>query len=1074
MKKKILKSIAALTIILVAGFYGAQKVQAEGWEQIGKEHFDSTEFIGISSKMVFNPQTGEPYLAFYDSANGTKLTVKKFSDGQWQTIGNANFTSKAAAWSSLAFDVQNNELYLAYEDMIVNADPNGGINLPQNLRVMKYSNGAWQYVGSDGIVAGPSSSFLTIAFNPQTDEPYVAYQDNNNGKLTVKKFSNNSWEIVGDANFADSVSFFSFAFNPVTGEPNILYFECGNYKRGVTLKKFSNSSWQLVGEAGFSPGDAFYLELAFNQISGDPYVAFEDETKDKKATVMKFSNGSWEIVGDAGFGLWNAAPGALEINPVNGELYMAFYDSANSYRPKIMKLINGSWQSLTNSELDNNLEGSGAVSFHPSTGELYYVSFIGGSGYQDYVVLKYSENATLPPTGNNDTGFRPNEDGFGFGNYPKKELSWDSFTQFFGKENTIADNGEKIFAADKYYEKEYRLSANKGNCFGFSGASAINFKNLDQVNSGSFAIPKNERYFDVKNLENGSVINNSLGYYQGSQKSNEYAEIARSHKGWTPKQYYAEIKQAIENGDPMQVELHSGYVQNIYSPMGHSLLAYRYEEHLDTASVYVYDSNKKGINDARIDFNLKEDSASYIGVDSDSHIFDWVSTKSGARMETSNIDIYTHKGIVPWNSLSINNILILISVSPTSSSLIQTSDGHNLGIKDGQWVDDIEGAVSLPLIADDAYPDLESFTTDYAVTLDKSYKININNTQDTPDSLDIYGNQSYISVEGIAPSKDNSAIVTLGENGKSVDVETSQKVTNYTTKLDQETGGRSLVFTISDSSLNPGEHALFELVGLDGKMKIQNEGEAKKYTVTLQEVGGASSNIVLRDIEIGSNATQLLSPEDWNDLENEPVALLTDNNSDGKMDSSIIANAVMINNGDEYTNKREVLLHLVPPTSARYMRISGMPLKKTDKMIRWDKFSSDSEWQLTGTGKRTVYVQFKMNDGSVSDVYSDTIIFDPRKPTAGPVIINGGQRIVSDPNVKIKINARDRISGVNKMEVSNTRDFKDASWTTFKNEFSWTLVPLKDARPQIRRVFVRLKDKAGNVSRIFQGLALLK
>jgi 3',5'-cyclic AMP phosphodiesterase CpdA len=86
--------------------------------------------------------------------------------------------------------------------------------------------------------------------------------------------------------------------------------------------------------------------------------------------------------------------------------------------------------------------------------------------------------------------------------------------------------------------------------------------------------------------------------------------------------------------------------------------------------------------------------------------------------------------------------------------------------------------------------------------------------------------------------------------------------------------------------------------------------------------------------------------------------------------------------------------------------------------------------------------------------------------TSAPVgtgAINGGARTTGTQNVKLTLKAADSGAGVSDMMVSNTPDFKDASWEPYRTSIAWTL---GGGGAGTRTVYVKFRDAAmpGNES----------
>ncbi len=99
----------------------------------------------------------------------------------------------------------------------------------------------WSDVGRPGFSAGRVLN-ISIAFNPRTNEPYVAYSDDRDGyKAAVMKFDGTTWIDVGTPGFsAGPADYTSIAFNPSTNEPYVAYVDYGGGGEGgsATVMKF--------------------------------------------------------------------------------------------------------------------------------------------------------------------------------------------------------------------------------------------------------------------------------------------------------------------------------------------------------------------------------------------------------------------------------------------------------------------------------------------------------------------------------------------------------------------------------------------------------------------------------------------------------------------------------------------------------------------------------------------------------------------------------------------------------------------------------------------------------------------
>ncbi len=119
------------------------------------------------------------YVAYIDEANSSKLTVKKFVNTNWETVGTTGFSNVALSGDiSLALD-NNNLPYVAYR-----RSPS---SFTRTTEVLKFNGTIWEALGGDTQFANDADHHDLIIDNNNT--PYLAYKDfDNGGKTVVLKF----------------------------------------------------------------------------------------------------------------------------------------------------------------------------------------------------------------------------------------------------------------------------------------------------------------------------------------------------------------------------------------------------------------------------------------------------------------------------------------------------------------------------------------------------------------------------------------------------------------------------------------------------------------------------------------------------------------------------------------------------------------------------------------------------------------------------------------------------------------------------------------------------------------------
>jgi antitoxin component YwqK of YwqJK toxin-antitoxin module len=125
-----------------------------------------------------------PYMAYRDSSSND-LNVRKFDGNDWVSLG-MNISQGDVSHVSLKTDSQE-RVVVAYSDSL-----NGG-----RLTVRRYSGGSWSTLGDAGFSEG--SVEWVHAVIDDNDKVYVIYRDNGvgGGRLVGKKFENGIWEPMG-------------------------------------------------------------------------------------------------------------------------------------------------------------------------------------------------------------------------------------------------------------------------------------------------------------------------------------------------------------------------------------------------------------------------------------------------------------------------------------------------------------------------------------------------------------------------------------------------------------------------------------------------------------------------------------------------------------------------------------------------------------------------------------------------------------------------------------------------------------------------------------------------------------
>ncbi|MCB0699406.1 MAG: T9SS type A sorting domain-containing protein [Chitinophagales bacterium] len=208
------------------------------------------------------------------------------------------------------------------------------------------SSAQWSVVGSKGI--GGSANYTDVVADG-SGNVYVAYRDNNqSGKLTVKKYNGSSWSSVGGTGVTPGdVDYVSMA---VSGNNIYVAFQDGAKSNEASVYHYNGSSWSYLGNSGFTSDNVYFTSIALDN-NGTVYVAYQDKNKSYKATCAKYTGSSWVAVGSTGFTSGIADYVSIDINSQN-DVYVAYRDNNAGYKARVMRYNGSGWSTV----------GSGAFS----------------------------------------------------------------------------------------------------------------------------------------------------------------------------------------------------------------------------------------------------------------------------------------------------------------------------------------------------------------------------------------------------------------------------------------------------------------------------------------------------------------------------------------------------------------------------------------------------------------------------------------------------------------------------------------------------------------------------------------
>jgi hypothetical protein len=640
---------------------------------------------------------------------------------------------------------------------------------------------------------------------------------------------------------------------------------------------------------------------------------------------------------------------------------------------------------------------------------------------------------TIPPSVfETDLHFRPNPDGYSFDNFGTAQ-TWEMFEQFFGRENVRHSNGDRIYAAEQFFNQYYRTVGTGGSCDGFSSSSMINFKHLNQPHAGAFALPYYSRLYDA----NRDNVRNSIAYYQGYQMGYEIQNYWSIEKNHDPTYFYNKIKQYISNGNPVVIGM-----RDPDGPGGHAVTPYRFEEHDDVAYVYIYDNNHHGDDSKRIEFNLQENRWDYWDKWWIFTLKHWYGDATNARLSVTPISMYLNRGIPFWNPGEGNHGTV-IGIDGSANMMLVNDVGNRIGFLDGQFIDETPDVVSLvPLVDDYAYVPFEA----YFVPSDVSYVTEIRGTNEGNMNFTAFSNHSLIQIVNATVHPSTFDIIETGAGSISLTYTTNDIHKEYSAIIDEEMADSSRIISVK-TDISSGEHTTLELTDEQG-FKYTNLGQSKTYDLVLEQRGPEAGYFSLHDLEIGAGETHIIRVENWNNLGNTEIYLETDENSDGTIDEikALTSPKTTLHIGSpQYTDTVGSLYVTSETPFELIVEDIGSGIANTAYRIHnqtydsgWTNYPQPFNLIDLSDGSYSVDYNSTDNAGNVEPTSTATVILDNTSPTTTLTI--GEPKYVSDityvtPDTPFTLEATDTGSGVCSIAYRIFNATYDSGWITYAGTF---------------------------------------
>ncbi|WP_158557073.1 FG-GAP-like repeat-containing protein [Mucilaginibacter conchicola] len=227
-----------------------KKYNGTSWIQLGS---DISPYSGAQFKIAIAPD-GTVYVAFADGGYGKRFTVKKYSNSNWQFVGEGDVADASLSSLNLVVD-KNNVPYIAFID-----------NITSKANVKRFNGTSWEYLGSKNFTEPASDISLLITPDGM---PYLAYSNKNTNRIQVDAFANDSWKTAGTTSNSLKREFFPKLFYNPLGELHLAFTEAdGSISYSAQIRKLDKGQWIAVNSEQMLPLRTYVHSVAFAQ-NGD-------------------------------------------------------------------------------------------------------------------------------------------------------------------------------------------------------------------------------------------------------------------------------------------------------------------------------------------------------------------------------------------------------------------------------------------------------------------------------------------------------------------------------------------------------------------------------------------------------------------------------------------------------------------------------------------------------------------------------------------------------------------------------------------------------------------------------------
>ncbi|WP_199528734.1 Ig-like domain-containing protein [Pseudoalteromonas sp. bablab_jr010] len=285
----------------------------------------------------------------------------------WDYIGKAHFSENSLRIIRQASDSVGNK-YVAYTNQV---------NSIEKIWVMKHDGAQWHHLGGAEVAQVAISSPLSFAVDNINNIPYVAYTEVS-GKTVVKKFEDNSWQLLGGQPISEDALHPSIIFDN-NNTLHIVYQDMSVDNFTIHLQKWDGNNWLTVAYETAEKTNFYSIKLAFDG-NNTPYIAYSENGYESYFFIKKLIGNTWEHVGPA------KVETRIQFFDLLFKGNIPYIAIANSSRELSVKKFNGTEWVLAGNSRPTTEKAYGPDIALNSDGKLY-IAYINDAGYPTYKLV---------------------------------------------------------------------------------------------------------------------------------------------------------------------------------------------------------------------------------------------------------------------------------------------------------------------------------------------------------------------------------------------------------------------------------------------------------------------------------------------------------------------------------------------------------------------------------------------------------------------------------------------------------------------------------------------------------------